>query len=213
VAATWSRLQTASPACRCRRRESRRNFNAGSDVWRLFLQRGFSFDFFLGSAAPFLALWLSLSRLNSVLAHRERPVHSVEFVVETAGIAHRLAIVVSPPEGGSGGSTICAAESHASRGRSEHAAREVNQRSVHPVHLVVQPAGVAKVMACPITSPKGSRYGSTVYTLSAFAKVVAHLWIVRHPCPLVTLEGGNVVGVPCRVHHVLCISGIRIQRM
>ena len=38
--ATWSRLQTASPACRCRRRESRRNFNAGSDVWRLFLQSG-----------------------------------------------------------------------------------------------------------------------------------------------------------------------------
>ena len=31
-----------------------------------------------------------------------------------------------PPEGGSSGSTICAAESHASRGRSEHAAREVN---------------------------------------------------------------------------------------
>ena len=35
-------------------------------------------------------------------------------------------IVYKPPEGGSGGSTICAAESHASRGRSEHAAREVN---------------------------------------------------------------------------------------
>ena len=96
----------------------------------------FSFDFFLGSAAPFLALWLSLSRLNSVLAHRERPgivkvdiaaslissfcdtlsfllvkslcssdlfcqpVHSVEFVVETAGIAHGLAIVVSPGKDG-----------------------------------------------------------------------------------------------------------------
>ena len=31
-----------------------------------------------------------------------------------------------PPESGCCGSTICAAESHASRGRSEHAAREVN---------------------------------------------------------------------------------------
>ena len=31
-----------------------------------------------------------------------------------------------PPQGGYCGSTICAAESHASRGRSEHAAREVN---------------------------------------------------------------------------------------
>ena len=40
MGATWSRLQTASSACRCRRRESRRNFNAGSDVGRLFLQRG-----------------------------------------------------------------------------------------------------------------------------------------------------------------------------
>ena len=40
MASTWSRLQTASSACRCRRRESRRNFNAGSDVGRLFLQRG-----------------------------------------------------------------------------------------------------------------------------------------------------------------------------
>lgn len=45
-----------------------------------------------------LSLWLSLSRLNSLLLHRQRAVDVVELVVEPAGIAHGLALTVPAPQ-------------------------------------------------------------------------------------------------------------------
>lgn len=53
---------------------------------------------------------LAFPRLNAVLAHRQRSVDAVQLEVEAAGVAHRLALVVAPPEGGGAGSAIRAAQ-------------------------------------------------------------------------------------------------------
>ena len=55
-------------------------------------------------------LRLAFPRLNAVLAHRERSVDAVQLEVEAASVAHRLALVVAPPEGGGAGSAIRAAQ-------------------------------------------------------------------------------------------------------
>lgn len=44
------------------------------------------------------ALGLALPRLDAVLAHGLRPVDAVQFVVEAAGVAHRLPFRIPPPQ-------------------------------------------------------------------------------------------------------------------
>lgn len=64
---------------------------------------------------PGIRLWgflrLSFARLDTVFSHSEGSINSVEFEVETAGIADRLAFVVAPPEGRRPGTAVRAAES------------------------------------------------------------------------------------------------------
>lgn len=45
-----------------------------------------------------LRLRLALPRLNALLLHRERPRDAVQLVVESAGIAHGLALAVAAPQ-------------------------------------------------------------------------------------------------------------------
>lgn len=47
-----------------------------------------------------------------------------------------------------------------------------DERSVDAVHLVVQSAGVAQVVACPISPPQGGRHRPAVHTLSPLGEVI-----------------------------------------
>lgn len=53
--------------------------------------------------------------LNVVLLHRQRSVHVVQLVVQAAGVAHRFADLVPPPQGRVGGVTVGALQANASR--------------------------------------------------------------------------------------------------
>lgn len=63
-----------------------------------------------------LSLWLfrfTLARLYAVLTHRQRSIHTVQFEVETTGIADGFTVVISAPEGRGPGAAICTAETQA----------------------------------------------------------------------------------------------------
>ena len=55
-------------------------------------------------------LGLPLPGLDAVLAHGQRPVDPVQLVVQPAGVADRLALVVAPPQGGGAGAAVGAAQ-------------------------------------------------------------------------------------------------------
>lgn len=58
-----------------------------------------------------------LSRLDTVLSHRQRPVDAVKFVVKAARVAHRLAVVVPPPQRSHPGTAVRARQAQTSVGR------------------------------------------------------------------------------------------------
>lgn len=103
--------------------------------------------------------------LYSLLFHGQRPVHVMQFIVEAAGVAHRVSICIAPPECGGGRLTVSTTGACSSGSR--QSAFGFNERSVLAVHLVVEPAGVAQVVSGAVTSPQRCRGGSTVYTLAA----------------------------------------------
>lgn len=47
-----------------------------------------------------------------------------------------------------------------------------DKRSVDAVHLVVQSAGVAQVVACAVSPPEGGRHGPAVHALTSFREVI-----------------------------------------
>ena len=52
-------------------------------------------------------------------------------------------------------------------GSTDHSPLRLDERSVHAVHLVVETAGVAQVVARAIPSPQGRGHGPAVHTLPA----------------------------------------------
>lgn len=52
--------------------------------------------------------------------------------------------------------------------------RGFNQRAVHTVHLVVEPAGIAQIVTSTVATPKGRRNGAAVYTLAPFTELKLH---------------------------------------
>lgn len=103
--------------------------------------------------------------LYSFLLHGQRPVHIVQFIVEAAGVAHRVSICIAPPECGGGRLTVSTTGACSSGCRQP--AFRLDERSVLAIHLVVQPTGVAQVVSSAVTSPQRCRGSSTVYTLTA----------------------------------------------
>ena len=71
------------------------------------------------------------ARVLIVLPHVGWSLVSVHLVVETAGVADRLPLVVPPPERGGGGAAVCAAEAQPAGGGGEHRALgvEVNLKN------------------------------------------------------------------------------------
>lgn len=47
-----------------------------------------------------------------------------------------------------------------------------DERSVDAIHLVVQSAGIAQIVASPIPPPEGGRHRPAVHTLSTLSKVI-----------------------------------------
>lgn len=87
---------------------------------RHFYKLTFSVGVFFAATAAAAArrissrvLWLPLPRLDSVLPHGQGPVHPVEFVVQSAGVANGLAVVVPSPEGGGRRAAVGAAKADA----------------------------------------------------------------------------------------------------
>lgn len=111
-----------------------------------------------------LAGHLAVACLDALLLHGQWPVDVVEFVVEPAGVAHRVTVPVAPPQGGRGCLAVRAAG--ASSPRRRQSALWLDKGSVLAVHLVVQAARVAEVVARSIPPPQRGGGGSTVHTFT-----------------------------------------------
>lgn len=107
----------------------------------------------------------SVAGLYSLLFHGHRPVHVMQFIVESAGVAHWVSICIAPPE--CGGCRLTVSTTGACSSGSRQPAFGFDEWSVLAVHLVVQPTGVAQVVSGAVTSPQRCRGGSAVYTLTA----------------------------------------------
>ena len=69
----------------------------------------------------------------------------MQFVVQAAGVAHRLALVVPAPQGGRVGHAIRATETGALRGR--RFLLRPDRRSIYAVHFRVQTTGVTEIVS------------------------------------------------------------------
>ena len=102
----------------------------------------------LGAAAPRLSrrrhgrcsrgvLGLALPGLDAVLPHGERAVDAVQLVVEAAGVADGLAVVVAPPQRRRRRPAVGAAQPDPPRGRLEHRTLEGENMHLFPAVLSI----------------------------------------------------------------------------
>lgn len=98
-------------------------------------------------------LGFAFAGLDPLLLHSQGSWYPMEFHVEATGVADRLSLCVSSPQGGGGGVTVSAGQAHPPRGRQPPL--RFDKRSVDAVHLVVQSAGVTQVVARAIPPPEG----------------------------------------------------------
>lgn len=75
----------------------------------------------------------------------------MEFHVESTSIAHRLALSVSAPQSGGCGVTVGTGQSKPPGGR--HALLRLDEGPAQAVHLAVEAAGVAQVVAGAVPPP------------------------------------------------------------
>lgn len=101
----------------------------------------------------------------------------MELHVEAAGIAHRLALGVAAPQRGGGRLAVGTGEAHSAGGG--QSALRLDEGPVDAVHLVVEAAGVAQVVSCPVPPPQRGGHGPAVDTFSAFREVIKHVYWVR----------------------------------
>lgn len=112
-----------------------------------------------------LAGHLAVACLDAFFLHRQWSVDVVEFVVEATGVAHWISIAIASPQRGRSGLAVCTAGSGSSRCR--QSAFGLDQGPVLSVHLVVEAAGVAEVVARSISPPERGGGRTTVHTLTA----------------------------------------------
>lgn len=108
----------------------------------------------------------SVSGLNSFFLHSQGSVNIVQLVVEPAGITDGIAVGISPPQGGSGGLTVCTGRARPSGCR--QSSLGLDQGPVLPIHFVVESTGVAQIVPSAVSSPQRGRGSPTIYTLPAF---------------------------------------------
>lgn len=97
----------------------------------------------------------------------------MEFHVQSAGVADWLAFGVSAPQRGRGRMTVGTREPNAAGGGQPPLG--FDQWSVDAVHLVVEPACVAQVVARAVSPPEWGGHGSTVDAFSPLRVVVKEL--------------------------------------
>lgn len=95
---------------------------------------------------------LSVSGLNSFFLHSQGSVNIVQLVVEPTGITDGIAVGISPPQGGSGGLTVCTGRARPPGCR--QSSLGFDQGPVLPVHFVVESAGVTQIVPSAIPSPQ-----------------------------------------------------------
>lgn len=124
-------------------------------------------------------LGFTFAGLDPFFLHSQGSRNPVEFHVEATGVADRFSLCVSPPQGGGGGVTVGAGQTHPPGGRQPSLG--FDEGSVDAVHLVVQSAGITQVVACTISPPEGCRHRPTVHTLSPLGKVIEqiYVWVPR----------------------------------
>lgn len=89
----------------------------------------------------------------------------MQFVVQAAGVAHGVSIGIASPQ--RGGGCLAVSTTGASSSGCRQSALGLDEGPVLAIHLVVQSAGVAQVVASTIPSPQGGGGGSTVDTLTS----------------------------------------------
>lgn len=151
------------------------------------------------------SLWLSLSSLNAVLLHGVRPVHAVQFEIKAARVANRLARSVSAPQRRHRRLTITARSAYSPR--SGQSPWLLHQGPIHSVHLVVETARVAQVVASTVSPPERSGNCPAIYALAALRKV-PRLDLV-HCAIFVTCSKWNLSGEMSRENRT---NRIRIYR-
>lgn len=88
----------------------------------------------------------------------------MEFHVESTRIAHRLALSVSAPQSGGCGVAVGTGQSKPPGGR--HALLRLDEGPAEAVHLAVEAAGVAQVMAGAVPPPERRLDGAAVHALA-----------------------------------------------
>ena len=96
---------------------------------------------------------LSLPRLHAVLLQRDRPRLVVDLLVKPARVANDISGHRSSPQRRCHGVAIGARSSFPSA-RGDPRVFRLHQRSVGSVHLVVETASVAEVVACRVSAPQ-----------------------------------------------------------
>lgn len=95
---------------------------------------------------------LSVSGLNSFFLHSQGSVNIVQLVVEPTGITDGIAVGISPPQGGSGGLTVCTGRARPPGCR--QSSLGFDQGPVLPVHFVVESTGVTQIVPSAVPSPQ-----------------------------------------------------------
>ena len=117
--------------------------------------------------------WFSFSCLDVVLFKMHWSVHTMNFVVETTGIAHNCTALLDPsPQCCLTSATVAAAGVWPLLKIAGLPFSLLDQGSVGAIHLVVQATGIAEIITGGITPPKRCVGHPTVDTLSA----VVHGW-------------------------------------
>jgi hypothetical protein len=106
--------------------------------------------------------------------------HVVEFVVESAGVADGLSVLVASPEGRGGCLAVGAARpGPPGRALQTQSSFGFDERPVLSIHLVVKSARIAEVVSCSVASPQRRARRTAIDalpTLGAGSRLVA--WFV-----------------------------------
>lgn len=115
---------------------------------------------------PFSALagHFTVACLNAFLLHSQRSVHIVKLEIESASVTHGLSAGVASPQCGGAGLAVRTLSSYSLT--DDQSLFGSDERPVLSVHLLVQSAGIAEVVARSITPPQRGGSGPTVHTLT-----------------------------------------------
>lgn len=94
----------------------------------------------------------------------------MELHVESTSIAHRFTLSVSAPQSGRCGVTVGTGQSKPPGGR--HALLGLDEGPAEAVHLAVEAAGVAQVVASAVPPPERRLDGAAVHTLATLGQVL-----------------------------------------